>query len=382
MSDYLAYFQQRAPEMVALLKRLVLFESPSHEKPLTDAISAFVGGLCADLGATVEVFPRAEVGDIRLARWNEGAPGQPILILAHLDTVWPAGTLATMPLREEDGILYGPGALDMKCGVVVALEALRGLRDRDELPARPLWILFNTDEETGSQHSRELICATAAQAGVVWVMEPAADGEALKTWRKGIARYTVRTTGRASHAGQAPEAGINAVIEAAHQALTLHRLNDLPNGTSVSVTVIQGGIATNVIPPEATLQVDVRFLKASEAQRVDRAIQSLGPVLPGAGVTVSGGIDRGPLERNEQMLRAFGQAREIAASIGLELREGGSGGASDGNFTAALGIPTLDGLGAGGLGAHAAHEQVHLRTLPRRAALLAKMLRDWDMARL
>lgn len=381
MSDLLSFFDARTPEMVALLKQLVLFESPSHDKALVDALGDFVTQICRELGATVEIHPRQEVGNLRLARWNDGAPGKPILLLAHMDTVWPAGTLATMPLREEDGILYGPGVVDMKGGIVVALEAIRGLRDLGAMPQRPIWILFTSDEETGSHHSRDLICALAAQAGLVLVMEPAADGEAFKTWRKGIARYTVRTTGRASHAGQAPEAGVNAVIEAAHQAIYLHSLNDLPNGTSVSVTMIQGGIATNVIPPEATLQVDVRFLKASEAERVHRAILGLSPVLPGAGVTVEGQIDRGPMERDEQMIRAFAQAKEIAASLGLELTEGGSGGASDGNFTAAMGIPTLDGLGAGGAGLHAAHEQVHIRTLHRRAALLAKMLCDWDMAR-
>jgi len=189
----------------------------------------------------------------------------------------------------------------------------------------------------------------------------------------------VTITGRAAHAGNAPEAGINAIIEAAHQALTLYALNDLPNGTSVSVTRIAGGIAGNVIPPEASLFVDVRFLKASEAQRVDAAVRGLQPALPGAQVAVSGGIDRGPMEHNEQMARTVAQARAIAASIGLELHTGGSGGASDGNFTAALGVPTLDGLGGAGTGLHALHEQVIIDSLPRRAALLARLLCDWEM---
>jgi glutamate carboxypeptidase len=300
-------------------------------------------------------------------------------MLCHLDTVWPVGTLDTMPLRADGGLLYGPGALDMKGGVVIALEAIRGLVNRGELPRRPIGILLNGDEETGSFYSRDTIRQLAAQAGLVLVMEPAADGEALKTWRKGIARYTVRTVGRASHAGNAPEAGINAVIEAAHQALALHGLNDLENGTSVGVTTMRGGIATNVIPPEATLEVDVRFLNASEAERIDRAVRQLSPVLPGAQVIVEGCIDRGPMERNDQMVRAFRQAQTIAHSLGLEVGEDGSGGGSDGNFTAALGIPTLDGMGAGGQGLHAAHEQVIIRSLPRRAALLAKMLCDWDV---
>jgi glutamate carboxypeptidase len=378
MSELIEFFNNRTPEIVALLRQLVLLESPTPSKPHVDQISAFVADQCRALGAAVTIYPRAESGDIPFAVWNGDAPGQPIMLLTHLDTVWPVGTLDTMPLREEDGILYGPGVLDMKAGVAITLEAIRGLQDRGEMPHRPIWMLNNTDEETGSVNARALIEEKAAQSALVLVMEPAAEGEALKVWRKGIGRYIIRAKGRASHAGQAPEAGINAVIEAAHQALYLHSLNDLPNGTSVSITTISGGIASNVIPPEATIDVDVRFLKAAEAARVDAAIQALSPVLPGAGVEVIGGIDRGPMERNEQMIRVARQAQEIGRMIGLELREDGSGGASDGNFTAAIGVPTLDGLGADGKGLHAAHEQVIIRSLHRRAALLAKMLIEWD----
>lgn len=378
-SEFLDFYAQRTGAMVALLERFVCLESPTHSKAHVDRLSEEVAALCEDLGAQITVYPRAEVGDLRLAIWNSDAPGRPILLLAHLDTVWPVGTLETMPVRQEGGIFYGPGAVDMKGGVVVALEAIRGLRDRGEFPARPIWLFLNSDEETGSWHSRGVIEDLARQAGLVLVMEPATEEEALKTWRKGIARYTITLTGRASHAGNAPEAGINAIIEAAHQALALHQLNDLPNGTSVSVTRIAGGIATNVIPPEATMHVDVRFLKASEAQRVDQAIRNLSPVLPGAQVTVSGGIDRGPMEHNEQMARTYAQARAIGAALGMDVPQGGSGGASDGNFTAALGVPTLDGLGAAGTGLHAAHEQVIIRSLPRRAALLARILCDWQM---
>lgn len=379
MNELVAYFTDRTPHMVAALRRLVEFESPSTSKPHVDALSLEVAGQCQAHGAEIAVYRREAVGDLRVAAWNASAPGKPIMLLAHLDTVWPVGTLEKMPIREEGGLLYGPGALDMKGGVVVALEAIRGLRERGTLPQRPIWLFLNTDEETASVYSRDLLCELAQQCGLVLVVEPAAEGEALKVWRKGIGRYTVRTQGRASHAGQAPEAGINAVIEAAHQALALHGLNDLRNGTSVSVTMVDGGIATNVIPPDATLEVDVRFLQASEAARVSRAIEGLGPVLPGAGVEVEGGIDRGPMEYNALMIRTVQQAKALAAGIGLALREDGSGGASDGNFTAALGIPTLDGLGPGGIGLHAAHEQVQIGSLPRRAALLAALLAGWRM---
>ncbi|MBN1200949.1 MAG: M20 family metallopeptidase [Anaerolineae bacterium] len=379
MTDFLEFFNRRTGAMIDLLEQLVRMESPTSSKAHVDALGDHVAGLCRALGAEIEQIPQPDVGDIRLAKWHPDAPGKPVLVLCHLDTVWPVGTLDTMPLRREGDLLYGPGALDMKGGVVIALEAIRGLIDRGELPERPIWLMLTGDEETGSQNTREPIRDKAGQCGLVLVMEPAAEGEALKVWRKGVAHYMVYTIGRASHAGNAPEAGINAIIEAAHQALALHALNDLPNGTSVSVTTVRGGIANNVIPPEAALEVDVRFLKASEAERVDRAIKTLSPVLPGAGVRVEGGIDRGPMERDEQMVRVFAQAQAIACSIGLEVGEAGSGGASDGNFTAAMGLPTLDGLGAGGIGLHAAHEQVVVRSLPRRAALLAKLLCDWDM---
>lgn len=379
MSEWVEFFERRREAMLEQLERLVLFETPTTSKEHVDGLGDYVAGLCREMGAEVVTYSQETVGDVQLAVWNGDAPGEPIMVLCHLDTVWPVGTLATMPLHRDGDLMFGPGVLDMKGGVVIALEAVRGLIDRGALPERPIWLLFNGDEETGSTSSRMTICELAARCGLVLVMEPAAEGEGLKTWRKGIARYTVRTTGRASHAGNAPEAGINAVIEAAHQALALHALNDLQNGTSVAVTVMHGGIATNVIPPEATLEVDVRFLKASEAERVDRVVRALQPVLPGAGVVVAGGVDRGPMERDAQMVRAFGQAQAIGRSIGLSLGEDGSGGASDGNFTAAMGIPTLDGLGAGGIGLHAAHEQVVMASLPRRAALLAKILRDWDM---
>ncbi len=379
MSDLVQYFEQRTPRIVDQIKEFVRYETPTRDKARVDALGDHIAQMCRELGAAVTAHPCDQVGNVRLAVWNESAPGKPIMILTHIDTVWPVGTLETMPVREEGGLLYGPGALDMKAGVVITLEAMRGLRERGMLPNRPIWVFLNSDEETGSVFSRDLIHEKAAQCGLVLVMEPAAEGEAVKTWRKGFARYWITAKGRAAHAGQAPESGINAVIEAAHQALYLHELNDLPNGTSVSVTVVHGGIAINVIPPEARLEVDVRFLKMSEAERVDAVIQNLVPVLPGAEVIVKGGIDRGPMERDDQMIRVFEQARGIAGSLGIALHEAGSGGGSDGNFTAAMGIPTLDGMGSGGIGLHAAHEQVQIGSLARRAALLAQMLVDWDM---
>ena len=379
MSEFIEYFSARRPQMVDLLGELVKLESPTSSKTHVDAVGERLTALCTALGADVEVYPRAEVGDVRIAVWNGDAPGKPIMILTHLDTVWPVGTLERLPVREEDGRLYGPGVLDMKGGVVVSLEAIRGLRDRGEMPDRPIWIFFNSDEETGSVYTRDLIHEKAGQAGLVLVMEPATEDEAVKSWRKGIGRYTMNITGRASHSGNAPEAGINAVIEAAHEALYLHSLNDLPNGTSVSVTQMRGGVTINVIPQDAMVYADVRFLKASEADRVDQAIRAMIPTIPGAQLEIVGGIDRGPMERNAQMERVVAQAQTIGQSIGINVTEAGSGGASDGNFTAAMGIPTLDGMGPAGIGLHADHEHVIMSSLPRRAALMSAILRDWDM---
>lgn len=366
--------------MVALLRQLAGLESPSHSPEHLNRLGEHIQGLAAGLGASVEPVTLGNAAIARLAKWNADAPGAPILLLSHMDTVWPVGTLETMPLREEGGLLFGPGVADMKGGIVVALEAIRGLQDRGEMPNRPIWALFTPDEEIGSPYSRGLIEATAAQVGLVLVMEPGTPSEALKSWRKGIGRYDITLKGRASHAGNAPEAGINALVEAAHQTLFLNALNDLPNGTSVSVTRLNGGFAANVIPPDATMVVDVRFLKASEAARVDGAIRAMQPVLPGAELAIEGGIDRGPMEFNDQMRRVVAQVQAIGASLGMEIIHEGSGGASDGNFTAAMGIPTMDGLGPAGDGLHAAHEQVQVRSLPRRAALLARLLCEWDMA--
>jgi glutamate carboxypeptidase len=380
MTDLLSFFNERTDAMLELLQHLVRHESPSSNKMLVDRLGMYLHGRLEDWGARVTVYPRDEVGDIRLARWNEHGAGRPILLLTHIDTVWAEGTLdGDVPLRIENGCLYGPGALDMKGGVTCALEAIRGLRDLDQMPERPIWMLATTDEETGSFHSKALILEVAAQAGLVLVAEPAGEMENLKTARKGISRYWVRSEGRAAHSGNAPEAGINAIIDNAHQAIRLHELNDLPNGTSVSVTQISGGTAMNVIPPQAELYIDVRFLKASEAERIDAAVHSLEPVVPGAKVEVRGFIDRLPMERNEQMIAAFRQARQIGQSIGLMFGEELSGGGSDGNFTAGAGAPTLDGLGPEGKGMHALHEHVLIRTLPRRAALLAALMRDWKM---
>lgn len=378
MSDLLKYFQSKQPEMVDYLTTLVNYESHTQNKPYVDKLGAFMEAQFRSMGASVTHYSQERVGDFVLAKWNANAPGKPIMFLIHIDTVWPVGTLAERPVRiDEEGKLFGPGAIDMKGGITVAMWAIRGLIERNELPKRPIWILMTSDEEIGSVHSEPVIKEIAAQCGLVLVMEPATKEEALKTWRKGVGSYTITVEGRPSHAGNAPEQGINAIIDLSQQALKLNGMNDLKNGTSVSVTVIHGGSATNVIPARATAEVDVRTLTARAWDELSERIMSLTPFVPGAKVSVTPGHNRGPMEHNDQMVKTYAQCKAIGESYGLTIHEDGSGGGSDGNFTAMMGIPTLDGLGPQGDGLHALHEQVVLASLPRRATLLAAMLKDW-----
>lgn len=378
MSDFVSYFQSQQQAMVDLITTLVNYESFTSSKPDVDRLGAFMEPQFRSLGASsVTRIPQENVGDFLLAKWNEDAPGKPIMFLIHIDTVWPIGTLTERPPKIEDGKLWGPGAIDMKGGITIVLTALRGLNELGEFPNRPVWVLMTSDEEVGSIYSEQTICDLAKQSGLVLVMEPATPTEALKTSRKGVATFTIRVEGRPSHAGNAPEKGINAIMELAYQAIALNAMNDLKNGTSVSVTMIKGGSATNVIPAEATASIDVRTLTAYAYTDISEKINSLQPVVPGAKLSVEQGHSRGPMERNNKMQRDFAQIQAIGKSIGQDVREDSSGGGSDGNFTAMLGVSTLDGLGPAGDGLHALHEHVIIESLPRRAALLAAVLRDW-----
>lgn len=379
MSDLLSYFQSQRQNMVDLLTALVNYETPTTDKEMVDKLGNFMEGQFQALGASsVTRISQTEVGDFLLAKWGENAPGKPILILIHIDTVWPLGTLARRPVTiDTEGRLFGPGAIDMKGGIAIVLTAIRGLVELGELPERPIWVLMTSDEEVGSIYSKATIEEVAGQCGLVLVMEPATPEEALKTWRKGIASYTLQVEGRASHAGNAPEQGINAILEIAQQAQALHEMQDLKYGTSVAMTTVKGGIASNVIPPHAEGMIDVRMMSAKVYADIDSRIMNLVPFMPGARIKVVRHHARGPMERNEQMIVTFAQCKSIGEKYGLTVREDGSGGASDGNFTAYMGIPTLDGLGPQGRGLHAEDEQVVVASLPRRATLIAGMLRDW-----
>ncbi|MFP4321257.1 MAG: M20 family metallopeptidase [Anaerolineales bacterium] len=379
MQDLLTYFRARQDDLIAATERLVTYESFTADKPRVDALIAVLEADLQALGAHLTHHPREEVGDILLAEWQREAPGAPILMLAHVDTVWPPGTLAdAVPLQRDDHKLHGPGTVDMKAGIVIAIEAVHALQVRDEMPARPIRLLLTTDEETGSLHSRDLIVQTAQDCCLSLVLEGSAEGESLKTSRKGNAKYWVTAQGKAAHAGLEPEAGVNAIIELAHQAIAVNALNDLRAGTSVTVSIFEGGGVANVVPARAELFADVRYFSQDEAERIDAAVRALEPATFGATLAVRGGIERPPMERTAQTVRAMAQAQRLAEGLGLPLGEAAVGGVSDGNYTAQAGIPTLDGLGASGAGAHALHEHILTRSLPRRAALVASILRDWD----
>ena len=374
--ELVEYFSARQNETVALLRQLVELESPSESKPALDRLGQFIAAQLRDVGATVEVVPQTTTGDHLVASFgSENAP--PILTLCHIDTVWPLGTLATMPWREEAGLLRGPGVYDMKASTAMLLMVLRYLRETQTQPAHPLRMLFTTDEETGSATSRALIEAEAKKAALVLCLEPALSNGALKTFRKGTGDFTVTAHGRAAHAGADHAKGINAIEEIARQIVTLHRMTNYEAGTTVNVGVISGGTVSNVVPDRARIEVDIRVSTMAEGERMVKTILNLGPQLSGARLSVTGGLNRPPMERTSQIIAAFQKAKAIGAGLGLDLLEGSTGGASDANFTGALGVATLDGLGAVGNGGHAVDEHVIASSLPERTALLAAILTQW-----
>jgi glutamate carboxypeptidase len=365
----------RQPEMLDVLRTLVEHESPSSGKAGLDSLAGLLAERFRNAGARVELLANPNGGDHILARLDGGArTTRPALILGHFDTVWPVGTLAGRPFRIEEDRAFGPGIFDMKAGLVLAEFALRALRKLGHEPPRPLVLLFTADEEIGSPTSRSTIESTARDCEYVLVLEPPLPGGALKTARKGVGRFTVEVEGRPAHAGIEPEKGVSAIQELAHQVLRLHALNDLPAGTTINVGLVRGGTTPNVVAAHAVGEVDVRVRTMDEARRIESALRSLDAVTPGAIVRVNGGFNRPPMERTPPIARLFEQARDIGRSIDLDLAEGSTGGGSDGNFTAALGVPTLDGLGVPGAGAHAEHEHIEIATLAERAALIAALI--------
>ena len=351
---------------------LVSIESPTDDKAAVDRAGAEFRRRAASIGMRVTVEPRADAGDHSVAEIGEG--GRRILIVGHVDTVWPHGQLARMPLVRRDGRLWGPGTLDMKVGVSMGLLATRAVFETGRPLEGRVAMLITSDEETGSDTSRDVIEREALASDAVLVLEPALAGGPLKTSRKGIGQYVITATGVSAHAGVDPAKGISAVRELARQIIAIEALHDLQRGVSVNAGVISGGTRPNVVPEEARAIVDVRAPSAADAARVDAAFRALAPILPGAKLSVTGGFERPPMERSEGVVALYRHAEAVAAELGQTIAEGGTGGGSDGNLTAALGVPTLDGLGAVGDGAHALHEHVELDCLVPRTTLLAGLI--------
>lgn len=368
-------FQQQLPEMINLLHRLVVLESPSTDKAAVDTLGTYLAEHLEALDARVECIPQVRVGHHWIARWGTDGPG--ILLLAHIDTVHPLGTLARVPFRDDGERLYGPGVLDMKGGLVIALTALRALRQTETGLRRRVTLLCTSDEEIGSRTSRPLIEQLGKEHAVSFVLEPGLPDGGLKTERKGVGVYRIEVRGRAAHAGANPEDGVNAIVEMAHQVLRLISLADAEKGTTLNVGVVHGGTRSNVVPDVCRARLDLRVRTPEEAARLDTAIRTLAPMLPGAQILVEGGLNRPPMPRTPVIGEAFDRARLIAARLGLSLHEGSAGGASDANFLAGLDRPLLDGLGAVGNQAHSEREFVLRSSLPERAALLAALLSEW-----
>ena len=357
------------------LERLVSHETPSGDAARIDALAGWLAEEMAVAGGDVVRIPAPDLGTHLSARFaGADARARPVMILAHLDTVHPAGTISERPFRIQDGRAWGPGTYDMKAGIAVALEMLARLHEAGARPRRPVHLLVTCDEEIGSHTSRALIEDGARAAACVLVPEPCRPDGGVKTSRKGVGVYTLHARGVAVHAGIDGGAGVNAIVELAHQVLGLAGLADPERGTTLSAGVISGGTASNVVPAAASVEVDVRFRTLAEGERVDAALRALQPVLPGAGLRLQGGINRPPLERTAAVAALYETARGLAADLGFALAEGGTGGASDGCFTAALGVPTLDGLGVLGDGAHADHEHIVIEDIPRRVALYGRLV--------
>jgi glutamate carboxypeptidase len=364
----------RRGEMLNTLKTIVELESPSADKAAVDRLVAHLRERIGAAGGEVEALAHSDYGDLTIARWP-GTEGQkPLLVMTHIDTVWPIGTLTRKPFSVDETEARGPGIYDMKASVAMMLQALTFLQENN-VEHRPLTWLINTEEEVGSPVSRPVIERLATESEYVLVLEPpVAPNGALKTARKGVGMFTMHITGLAAHAGADPEKGVSAIQELANQIQYLHGMTDFALGTTVNVGVVSGGTARNVVAAEATALIDLRVTTMAEADRVVKSILSAEPRLPGSQIRVEGGLNRPPMERSNKIAAAFQQVREAGQRLGLQLSEASTGGGSDGNFTAAIGATTIDGLGCTGDGAHAEHEHISLDGFVERTALLTELI--------
>ncbi len=372
----LAFLQPRQPEMIDVIRQLVALESPSNNKQAVDACGHHLAELFRSAGAKVVIHRAEKYGDHIQADFGGGS-GSRVMLLGHFDTVWSVGTLNSMPFRAHKGRLWGPGVLDMKTGIAQMLFALAAVRKlRGGFP-RPVRVLLVTDEEVGSESSRVITEGLAKECAAVFVIEPSFGIHgALKTGRKGVGDYTLRVTGKASHAGLDFEKGASAILELSRQLLKVEKFTDLKNGVTVNPGLIRGGTRNNVIAADAEASIDIRITKMAQAPILQRKFGALKPVDGRCKLRVEGGVNRPPLERTEAVAKLFGLAKKLGRELSLNLKEAFVGGGSDGNFTAALGIPTLDGLGAPGEGAHAVNESVLVDQIVPRTALLARLIEE------
>jgi glutamate carboxypeptidase len=377
VSEQLRYFQKQQPKIVKTIRQLVEIESPSDVKQSVDRLGTVLASRFAELGGRVRVHPAEKFGNhlqVDFKGSGKNKTEKSVLLLGHMDTVYPIGTISKMPCKIAKGRLYGPGVLDMKSGIALALHAIEATLkwNGGKLP-RPLTILLVSDEEVGSTSSRAITEELARKSSAVLVLEPA-QGLAVKTARKGICEYTLKVTGKAAHSGLDFEKGQSAIVELAKQIWQISQLVDLRRGITVNVGRMSGGTRANVVAAEASAVIDVRVSRMGEALEIDGKLKSLKAFNRHCQIAVSGGMNRPPMERTAGVAALYDKASAVATELGWKLEEAAVGGGSDGNFTAALGIPTIDGLGGVGEGAHAEHESVVISELPKRAALLAALL--------
>jgi glutamate carboxypeptidase len=379
LTDWLALAKSHETEMFELIEQLVLIESPTSDKPANDHISSITADLLRALGADVTVHPQTNFGDHITADWpaaaNTDVDTQHALIVGHLDTVWPHGTLKRMGFYEEDGRLFGPGVLDMKAGIATTIVGLRTLKENGLWPDRPIKILFNTDEEIGSPSSRPLVEESAKGAEYALIMEPGQAGAgALKTQRKGLGEFRLSVEGKASHAGAFPERGASAIHELSHRILELQAMNDWPNGITINTGLITGGSARNTIPASAEAVIDVRVRTNEQAEILESKIRALKPTIEGTVLTITGSFHRPPMERTPALAELAGKLIDWSNNIGFELTEESTGGGSDANLTAAMGVPSADGLGSKGQNPHAEGENIEISEQVNRLALFMKAI--------
>jgi glutamate carboxypeptidase len=376
MAIRLRYFDERKDAISETIRQLVEIESPSDNKQAVDRLGSLLAGRFEGLGGHAKFHRAQDFGDHLQVDFAGARGGKPVLLLGHHDTVYPLGTFSTMPCRTADGRLWGPGVLDMKSGIGLMLHTIEALRKwhGDSLP-RPVTVLIVSDEEVGSDSSRPITEGLARKSEAVLVVEPSYGLHgAVKTARKGVGEYTLKVSGKAAHSGLDFEKGENAILELAKQIIEISKLVDLNRGITLNVGLVEGGTRTNVIPAEAAASLDVRIARAKDAAGLDRKLRGLRPFNRKCRLEIKGGVNRPPMERTAGVAALYQKAAAIARQLGWKLEEAAVGGGSDGNFTAGLGIPTLDGLGGVGEGAHAIHESIVISELPRRAALLAGLI--------